>query len=488
MSNPSDPAVGYGGAEVAATTASGNVSSSGDSTESLKGGPDSTTHKVDSTQSAVDSTQQSAREESLQDDADDAGSRKRKRVVLFGYSGHGFSGLQTQQGAVMNRSMTTTMTQDESGMKDDPAAPPDTVEDALHRALCLAGSISESNQDSFQKISWSRSARTDRGVHAASQVVAAKLEVPGEELPERGGDVSRRDEEAFVAKINSFLPNQIRVYRIFRVNNSFNARHATVGRTYGYFLPQFALKRLDGSMASLFDLRQALQCFVGSNLFHNFTERMSPKDPRTRRVIESFTASEPFDVDGHNVIRLQVKGQSFLKHHIRRMIGFAVECLRRGADSNEEVKSLIETSLSEDKLCKGGDQNMPMAPAESLFLDIAFFDIYNSSVGTPSKSSSSKPQQPGREPIDFVTDVSVRRAREKLIQEIILPSVFSKEAGGAFQAWENWLEQRDAIEFPPGFVTPSYPPELQDAQEFLRCVERDRNKRAKFEDYSRSTT
>ena len=75
---------------------------------------------------------------------------KRKRALLFGYTGTGYGGLQTQGGYA-------------KGVME-------TVEDELHRALCRVGGISEENGDSMRKIDWSRAARTDRGVHAAAQV------------------------------------------------------------------------------------------------------------------------------------------------------------------------------------------------------------------------------------------------------------------------------------------------------------------------------
>jgi tRNA pseudouridine(38-40) synthase len=441
------------------------------------------------------------------------GTRKRKRVILFGYSGAGFKGLQSQQGGMFHLNH-----EDEPG-DDVQGDVPDTIEDVLHKALVQAGSISLANAESLQKISWSRSARTDRGVHAASQVVAAKLEIPNaEELVERGGDVSRRDEDLFVEKINSFLPNeQIRVYRIFRVNNNFNARTATMSRTYGYFLPEFALigGGSEGSQTKssyqMFDLRQALHCFVGSHCFHNFTEKLAPKDPRCRRVIESFTCGEPFVCNGRKVIRIQVKGQSFLKHHIRKMIGFVVECLRRGFAS--EVKELIARALDMENVVRDG--GIPMAPAEALFLDVASFDYYNSSISSkgskafapklkqPSSSSStaassstnlaletpaateSTQQQQHREPIDFVNDASVRRAREKLIEEIILPAVFAPGPDGAFEAFERWIEQRNSLEFPPLFVKANTPPQLQDCYEFLRIVEKNRAKKQKLDEWMR---
>jgi len=313
-----------------------------------------------------------------------------------------------------------------------------------------------------------------------SQVVGAKIMIPGEELVDRGNDVSRRDEELFVQKVNAILPNTVRVYRCIRVENRFHARTATSSRTYGYFLPEFALIKRDDPgqkrVGSLFELRQAIQCFVGSNVFHNFTDKLGPKDPRARRVIESFTASEPVEVNGKRVIRLQVKGQSFLKHHIRRMVGYAIECVRY----EENPKDLILEALSVDKIVR--DSDMPLAPAEALFLDIASFDYYNTGLNKKNKKGD---EDFGREAIDFVTDGTVRRAREALISEVILPAVFS--TGGAFEAFEKWIEQRNSVKFPPSFLTVNISPQLSDAYEFVRCVERDRAKRAKMLEWSRQS-
>ena len=45
-----------------------------------------------------------------------------------------------------------------------------TVEAALEEAIARAGGILESNRGALQKIDWSRSSRTDKGVHSCSTV------------------------------------------------------------------------------------------------------------------------------------------------------------------------------------------------------------------------------------------------------------------------------------------------------------------------------
>ena len=78
---------------------------------------------------------------------------KRKYAVCFGYLGSRYQGLRIN-------------------------ADTETIEKMLEKALLLAGGISEENFGNIHKISWSRTARTDKGVHALSQCCAMKLNFP----------------------------------------------------------------------------------------------------------------------------------------------------------------------------------------------------------------------------------------------------------------------------------------------------------------------
>ena len=71
---------------------------------------------------------------------------KRKIALLLMYKGTGYSGLQVNKGFK-------------------------TIEGEVHDAIMRAGGISRENENEFQKLSWGRSARTDKGVHAAGNVV-----------------------------------------------------------------------------------------------------------------------------------------------------------------------------------------------------------------------------------------------------------------------------------------------------------------------------
>lgn len=69
-----------------------------------------------------------------------------------------------------------------------------------------------------------RAARTDRGVSAVGQVVSLKL-------------ILQPD---IVERINSHLPDQIRILGYRRVTVSFDARRYCDKRRYEYILPEFA--------------------------------------------------------------------------------------------------------------------------------------------------------------------------------------------------------------------------------------------------------
>ena len=122
---------------------------------------------------------------------------KKKHAVMLGYSGTGYKGMQLNNHEK-------------------------TIEGDVFSALVAAGAISKANADDPKKSSLVRCARTDKGVHAAGNVLSLKL-ITGD--------------EGVVQKINENLPAQIRVYGIERTNKSFNAYHAVGSRVYEYLIP-----------------------------------------------------------------------------------------------------------------------------------------------------------------------------------------------------------------------------------------------------------
>ena len=138
-------------------------------------------------------------------------------AVRFGYIGENYQGLQRNPGAR-------------------------TIEDALEQALFAAGGIEAANHDSLAKVGWNRAARTDKGVHAAGNVVSLNLVLaPGDSA------------DALRERANAALAPDVRVLDIVRVTKQFNSKNLCSGRRYGYVLPTFVLARsarLDGPAAA----------------------------------------------------------------------------------------------------------------------------------------------------------------------------------------------------------------------------------------------
>lgn len=97
-----------------------------------------------------------------------------------------------------------------------------TIEGELFSAFVAAGAISKANADDPKKSSLVRCARTDKGVHAAGNLISMKLIVEHSDI---------------VKRINEKLSSQIRVFGMERTNGSFNAYQLCDSRIYEYLIP-----------------------------------------------------------------------------------------------------------------------------------------------------------------------------------------------------------------------------------------------------------
>merc|ERR1719401_624249 len=173
-------------------------------------------------------------------------------------------------------------------------------------------------------------------------------------------------------------------------------------------------------------LRSGLQLFEGTHSFHNYTRRLGADDASATRYILSFAPLDPITVPGEpggpegEWIPPQIVGQSFLLNQIRKMVSAAVD-LARGTVSEEKIK---------ESLTKGCRMKVNVAPAQGLFLDRSFFDLYNKhKVKNAPKNRDGR----DREILDWVEcegeemPVAVRRI-EEFKNEKIIPHIIQEEA------------------------------------------------------------
>ena len=203
-----------------------------------------------------------------------------------------------------------------------------TVEAEVHKALHLAGAISDANYGDRNKVKWSSASRTDKGVHAAACVCTVKLLLAASALPD-DGVVPR----VILDSWNAHLPADIRILAALRAPKNGRAHALCSLREYEclvqlptytplalcpacttlsydpmpcilyghlchyryeYLVPEAALH---GKPAA--DLRRLLKNFEGTHRFHNFAGRLSqPKRGKAGSEEEGESALEEEDEAG----------------------------------------------------------------------------------------------------------------------------------------------------------------------------------------------
>ncbi|XP_022185219.1 tRNA pseudouridine synthase A isoform X2 [Nilaparvata lugens] len=304
---------------------------------------------------------------------------KRKKVALvLAYSGQGYLGLQRNPNQK-------------------------TIEEDLLVALKKANAINDEIFKQPQLIQFQRAARTDKGVSALRQVISLKL-----------------PEELKVEDINSHLPDQIRVIAMRRVTKGFNSKSSCDGRTYSYMLPTFALAPLDVtptidyriSKETLDKVNHIIAQFKGTHNFHNFTSKKKPWDPSAMRYMVSLHCSEPAVCDGMEFTTIYIRGQSFMLHQIRKMVGLTI-AIARGMTPLDTITKAYDA----EKL------DLPVAPGLGLVLEEPHYERYNARYGSDGI----------HEPLDWTP---FKADFDKFKANYILPSIVATE-----------LQQRSMLEW-----------------------------------------
>ncbi|CAI7640158.1 unnamed protein product [Penicillium glandicola] len=220
---------------------------------------------------------------------------KKKVALLMGYSGTGYSGMQ------LNEQQRT-------------------IEGDLFTALVNVGAVSKANAADPKKSSFVRCARTDKGVHAAGNVVSLKMIVEDEDI---------------IQKINAELSPQIRVWGYEVTSKSFSCYQMCDSRVYEYLMPSHCL------------LPPHPSTYLGKKIIE-LADKAGELDAVTARQEE--VASYWDDVD-----------QKYIKPILETL--------------SEDVRSVVEKSLyqdeSRDALQPSEEKEVSSAPAEEPVLQDA---------------------------------------------------------------------------------------------------------------------
>ncbi|KAH8704683.1 tRNA pseudouridine synthase-like protein [Phaeosphaeriaceae sp. PMI808] len=165
-------------------------------------------------------------------------------------------------------------------------------------------------------------------------------------------------------------------------------------------------------------VQAALDKYLGTRKYHNYTVQKSFNDKSAQRYIKSFkVAPKPIIINDTEWLSLKVHGQSFMMHQIRKMVGMAALTVRCG--TNPEI---METSFGNVIV------RIPKVPGLGLLLERPVFDSYN----------EKQAKQHGREKIDFTKfDKDIEDFKEREIYQ----RIFREEAqGNQFNAFFTHLD------------------------------------------------
>ncbi len=190
--------------------------------------------------------------------------------------------------------------------------------------------------------------KTDAGVHALGQVALAKTDL-------------EIDVEKLKWAWNNALPESISIKAIESAPD-FHPHHNVLEKTYWYhlfverplpFYARYGVHVMRTINWNLFD--ETLQAFVGSHNFQAFYTGNDREDTmRTINAIHREYNSQ------YNCYRVIIRGKSFLRHMVRRMIGAALTVATHGTISVDVVKSALKTGIL--------SREMLTAPAKGLML------------------------------------------------------------------------------------------------------------------------
>jgi len=189
---------------------------------------------------------------------------KRKVALVCSYVGSNYYGLQYAKSI--------------SGDGKEIILP--TIEFEIQQALIRGQLILDSNSVDLGKIMWSRSSRTDKGVHAARIVLSCKLELqPHWSLPTAWNQLLDACHKYLKNSISTCLSKLECLLVCSSTKGFVRERPATGGNTSTSCRSAYSLSQAGVEIdeeAALARLRTCLSKFEGNRSFHNF-HRMSAK-------------------------------------------------------------------------------------------------------------------------------------------------------------------------------------------------------------------
>lgn len=210
--------------------------------------------------------------------------------------------------------------------------------------LTITSCLQESFYRIFgHKITLMGASRTDTGVHALGQVAQFFSDLP---LSER----------VILHAWNAGLPKSILIRSLERISEEFHPCANVKQKIYYYHLflkkpfpwiARYGWLYLFIDRVDLYKFNAALQLYRGEHDFASFCK--VEDDKLTIRTIDEISLQK---FSRWSTLRVTIKGKSFLRHQIRRMIGYALDVARRDDLPIDYLKEVLKSKNPEQTLLK----------------------------------------------------------------------------------------------------------------------------------------
>ena len=176
------------------------------------------------------------------------------------------------------------------------------------------------------------SGRTDAGVHAYNQRAHFDLQ-------------TKITSEKIKMGLNSLIPNDIYVKKVFEIDDNFHARFNVKAKEYIYKINMGNYNPIEKDYVFQYnkkldipEMERALKYLEGTHDFRSFVKIDEEKDDYTRTIVQTSLIR---DVKNVNQITISILGTGFMRYMVRNIVGMLIE-IGEGKYKSEDIINILE--------------------------------------------------------------------------------------------------------------------------------------------------
>ena len=197
-----------------------------------------------------------------------------------------------------------------------------TVEEEIEKVL--------TNINGGKKVIIHSSGRTDKGVNALHQKAHFDFD-------------KKLTEYKLLGALNSYLPEDIHINEVLKVDDNFHARYMVKSKTYLYKLNMGDYSPLLRTHVyqyckplNIRNMKKAIKYFKGTHDFTSFIKDDDKKENKIRTIYKANIRVKD------NIVYIIFNGNGFLKYQVRNMVGALIKVGEEKLDANS-IKNIMES-------------------------------------------------------------------------------------------------------------------------------------------------